>query len=166
MRKLHNLDDKLLSTQLLLERIEIESCSGPFKFMVPLSNGRIEIAGPGKDPVWTHRLFGSKIVEYLNHEINYDGAWILIWIKPENNSSIILPDGVSYTEIRILWIDKDGDVQFTVEIDDDLSEMVKLGYHYWVEQCEDAHGHWRHQRKVLDLVDGQSFKHAQGELIN
>jgi hypothetical protein len=162
-KKAHNLDDMILSTNALMERIVLEAQGQPFKAAITLKGGEQMWTGDGNLPTFVQRVFAFDLASKLNREIGYGGAWIVMWIHPQAAQGIILQNGVNYSGLRILWIDKDGDPQFTVEADETTDMFMEKGWHYWVEQCEDAHGYWRHQLEVLELSPNQSYKRSKGE---
>lgn len=110
------------------------------------------------------------LVRGLNKEIGHDGRWVTGWVHP-----ILFPEDVGLfilsavdieREFRrgiMMWMDVDGDVQFTVEIDEPMREIRQIDVEHWIEQAEDGHILWRDMMGILGAGEGQRYKRAQGQ---
>lgn len=97
------------------------------------------------------RLASEHLVTEANRLLHHDGAWVAQWCLQGRHMNMI-------------WLDQDGDAQFTVEFDEDAYGLVQVDLHHWLEQLEGGWQSWR--RLMVDVLDpktGQTFKRAQGQ---
>lgn len=154
----HKLDDDLLVSLALQIRIQDEADfeSGlkdqPYWCAVERSNGDFKAFESGYKPEFHEILIAEQIIQALNKEIAHDGAWVVLWTD-------------NGTRFAMLWVDGDGDVQFTCDVDEDGAGMVeKADLYVWIGQAEEAWQSWHHNMvTVLDPTEDQLFKRAQGQ---
>lgn len=123
---------------------------------------------PAVRPVPEQQMFAADMAAALNRALHHDGAWLVAFTHPETHvmglpligSSVPVPFG----RWVALWIDGDGDPQFTMDNEDPFVECLVSGVQYWIEQAEQAWQRWKyHMRDVLDPRPGETFKRALGE---
>jgi hypothetical protein len=114
------------------------------------ANGQLIERSVGYKADIAETMIAKFIIVLLNREIRHDGAWIVAWTNAGRRFVMI-------------WMDKDGDVQFTVEAGD-VAELADADPLHWVDQCEEAWRLWNNSmRNVLAPNDNQIFKRAQGQ---
>ena len=119
----------------------------------------------GPQPADEQRMFGMDMIGALNRSLHRDGAWVIVFTDPVREGAIIdLSAKWLYTRWVILWLDTDGDVQFPVENEDLLENVLAVGPDHWIEQCEIAWNLWEGNRKELGAKPEQTYKRAQGEV--
>lgn len=150
-------DDDLLATPSLAKRLHGESA---FETGYPTgywlirqrSNGETYVSHKGYAPNLAEQIVAGELVKALNKHLPEGGAWVVAWVGWG-------------TKCIALWLDPDGDIQFTVEIEEDATGIYEAGLDHWVEQCADAWRLWYvSMRAVLDpSFEDQTFKKAQGQ---
>jgi len=110
------------------------------------TNGRLLL-----DPTADQTIWQLDVLKILNHEIPHDGAWVVGWTHGN-------------TRAIWLWLDQDGDVQFTVDNEESWETQAGTEMLHWIEQCEQGWSYWFHyMREVLDPNPDTLFKRAQGQ---
>lgn len=159
----HKLDDDLVRSPTIDQRLQAEADNGVFIAWIERSNGEILEYMKGPEPRPEYKMFAIDIMTALNSKMANGGAWIVQWSDPRPVEAIILT-GAEYRRFVIVWMDEDGDPQFTIEWDDDFKEALAAGLDPWLERAASAWGQWRHyMREVLDPRADQLFKKAKGE---
>lgn len=128
---------------------------------------------PSLDPVQT--IWAVDLLHLLNRELHHDGAWVVVFTHPqptEMGNILLNPSHARYGRYAIMWMDADGDVQFSMEwergVTSDLKEwpdVVAEGIEAKANKAEAAWQAWYlAMRKVLEVKDGvHTFKRAKGE---
>ena len=62
-----------------------------------------------------------------------------------------------------MWMDRDGDAQFSIEFDRDFTLYHGPGPDPMLEKCEAAWQNWNWAVKPSSTQEGQTFKRALGE---
>jgi len=162
----HNLDNNLLTTPILLRRLALEADEGPFWTLVAGSNGETFarlLTKPISPPMPEQQMFAYDMLWELNEHLHHDGAWFVGFTHPLD-PVIPLIASRHYSRFYFLWIDRDGDPQFTLENDENFSLVLEAGPDEWMEHAEDSWQQWHLlMRKVLAPSDHQTFKRALGE---
>lgn len=149
------MDDDLLLSQTLMNRFGIEAqLNAPEKSTAAVflrgSNGMMKVIGSYK-PDLAEKMVAEFMVTALNKRIPQGGRWVTAW----------LGTGAMFL---MIWLDQDGDPQFTVEIEEDAPGIVAVHFDHWINQAYEAWENWHHMmRDVLDPQDGETYKKAQGE---
>lgn len=149
------MDDDLLLSQTLMKRIAIEAeLNAPGKNTAAVflrgGNGQIRVLGSYK-PDLAEKMIADFMVNALNRRIPQGGRWVTAWLG-------------TGTMFIMIWLDQDGDPQFTVEVEEDAPGIAAVQFDHWIEQAHDAWCQWElAMRKVLDPKSGQTYKKAQGE---
>ena len=97
------------------------------------------------------RNYARRVVQYLNREFHFGGAWIGAWMD----------DG--WRCFYLLWKDSDGDIQIPMECDRGWREIRKWPVDGWGHQATAAHDLWRAAQAALALKGDQTLKLAQGQ---
>lgn len=175
MSKTIRTEDDLLVTPVLKRRLHAEAMlddgNGATWFVLTRSNGdAVEVlsARARFNPLDEQRLFGRDMAKVLNEKLHHDGKWIVAFTHPSpHRPAEWFTNGVGYfNRWYFLFVDQDGDPQFTVENDDRFDEVLTEGPDHWIEQAEQAYQTWHlHMREVLDgkARATATFKRAQGE---
>ena len=162
----HKLDDDLIRSPTIDERLHAEAMDRAFVAWIERSNGDVLEYAKGREPKPEFKMFAIDIMKALNHWMPNGGAWIVQWSdpKPLAEGNVIMLGDAEYKRFVIIWIDVDGDPQFTIEYDDDFKEALQLGPDPWLERGASAWNQWRMMmHEVLDPSEEQQFKKAQGE---
>lgn len=171
-------EDLIISTALLRRFAvegEAEGGDGRYYGVIPRANGDVlahHPAAPSASP--EQLLWAGDVLRFLNRELHHDGAWVLVFThpKPPALESVIhaAPAHAEYARYGLIWLDADGDPQFTVEWSEgsgelrDFADVLLAGLPAIAKQCEAAWATWHlHMRQVLAPKEGQTFKRARGE---
>lgn len=135
----------------LSRRVYVEADEREAWMAVMRSNGEIRIkCNSPAHPHMSQSLFAIEMLRDLNKRIANSGAWTVGWCH-------------GYTRMILIWMDGDGDPQFTVEVDDRIADIIKAGVDHFTAQCYEAWAKWCWSQDILDLKPEQTFKKAQGE---
>jgi hypothetical protein len=167
------LDDNVLITPALIQRFENEGVAeggdGRYYAMVRTSDGNIRVHHPGYPNISPdQKIWAIDMLNMLNTVLHHDGAWVVVFT---NIDVLGPPKRAKYDRYAWVWVDADGDPQFTSDWveghgEADLrtfADVAKAGIVSGVDRCEAAWQQWRFSRKVLDLSQKQTFKRARGE---
>jgi hypothetical protein len=179
------ISDDLLLTPALLLRFEgeavLEGGNGQFYAFVRFSDGKLLCHHPGSPPIVAEQImWADDVLRSLNRELHHDGAWVVVFTAPQpladgaditTNAFIYAqPDHVEYGRYVIMWLDADGDVQFSMEWvknESDLLDFADVLFAGLQSTMDKAEGCWQmwhtHMREVLDPQEGQTFKRARGQ---
>lgn len=171
---MRSFDDSLLATRAFRARLQAEAefdgGNGMFQ-MVAVRDGGLFVGfdsgtlAPGLTP--EQQCWAEAMLTVLNREIHHDGAWVIQFTHPATNAvhGILMPGAPAvYERIAFLWMDADGDVQFTHDTVSPFDAVWAEGPMPWVERCEQSWAAWDHlMNRVLERKDGETFKRAKGE---
>ena len=174
------LDDDTLITPALLRRFiaeaRLEAGNGQHYAFVRRSNGNLIAHNPASPEIAGYQtMFAADVLKVLNRELHHDGAWVVVFTHPEppepGSAILLTPPGREYARYVLMWLDRDGDVQFSVEWVKnesellDFAEVLEAGIDSVVEKCEGAWQMWHlHMREVLDPREGETFQRARGQM--
>lgn len=170
------LDDDLLITPFLKRRLATEGRyadgDGSVWVILTRSNGqRVEVlsqAAAGWYPLKEQREFAHMLAQLLNAQIPHDGRWIVAFTHPSETTTEFHEKigEVYYNRWFALWVDKDGDPQFTMDNENRFDEVMAVPLFKWVSDAEQAWTNWKHHmRDVLGdkRMEAASIKRAQGQ---
>lgn len=149
-------NDDLFGTPLLKDRLdsECEMCGWtPLVYWAcaQRTNGIFVHFQRGYSAEIGEKAVAENIISEATRALNHDGAWVAQWLAEGRR-------------LNMIWLDADGDPQFTVELDEDAAGVAEVALLHWLQQLEEAWGCWRHlMREVLDPSPDELFKRAQGE---
>ena len=172
-------NDDLLLTPALRQRLDLEAVPDhmgevsqyPWFAWVQRTNGEChKFANQPIFPAEQQQLFALDLTRLLNDELRHDGAWVTGWVQPQ----MFVEDLGMYAQgLRLqrtfgkcicIWLDEDGDAQFTIEIVEPMWRIERALMDAWIEQAEDGWQKWhRLMRQELKPNQDQLFKRAQGQ---
>jgi len=165
--------DHLLMTPTLLRRFEIEAYldggDGRYYAVMERAGGAIATHNPGSPEVEPDQLmWAMDVLRLVNREVGHGGVWVVSFSNPVKPS--IEKIYVEYDRYALIWLDQDGDPQFTVEWvkNDgemrDFADVLITGRHATANKCEASWQQWHLlMRDVLLPEENQTFKRAQGQ---
>lgn len=169
-------------TPLLLRRFELEAemdgGDGRYYACILREDGHLLVHSNPVDGVMLDTmqlLWAAKLLRLINREIHHDGAWVVVFTHPKpaafDSAIHAEPKATTYARYCIIWLDKDGDPQFTQEwIENDnadfrwFSDVVLAGVESTAQKCEGSWQVWHEMMvKLIQPKEGQTFKRAKGE---
>lgn len=115
------------------------------------------------DPSVEQFQFAMSLSYALNKEIAYDGSWLVAWTHPPHVAEALrVNPRLEWRRLVMIFLDKDGDPQFTVDSVRIWPDVAASGILHFVDQCQQAIEQWKMQLKVLDLKADQSIMLAKG----
>lgn len=163
----------------LLQRFQLEGevgdADGRHYGLILRDDGNLFCHHPGSpSPSPDQLMWAGDVLKKLNRELHHDGAWVVVFthVLPVSIESVLHnATHADYGRYALIWLDQDGDAQFTVEweagITTDLVDFTAIllaGIHSTVQKCDAAWTTWdHHMRHVLKPKAGQTFKRAKGE---
>ena len=173
------LTDDLLITPALLERFEgeafLEGGNGQFYAFIRTGDGKLIAHHPGSPQIIAEQtMWAADVLHRLNKDLHHDGAWALVFTAPlrplQGEAIFAHPDHIEYGRYVLIWLDQDGDPQFSVEWVQnesellDFSDVLLAGIDSTVDKMEGAWQMWNlHMRDVIEPAEGQTFKRARGQ---
>lgn len=159
------MDDSLLFTSTLASRYAAEAQGVGYWMVVTASDGKQRVQTRCDTPLPMQAMFCRDLGLALNRHLGHDGAWIVGLVNP---MPLLVIDqagaGRDYERAVVMWVDADGDPQFTMEIEDEWWRILYCGPDAWIEKAEEAWRRWHHHmRDVLDPRPGETYKRAKGQ---
>lgn len=170
------IDDRILATDALRRRLlaEAQFEEGPGTYWgVSVREGVLLVPFKSADgiaaPMEDQQMFANDMAHALNKHLHHDGAWLVLFTHPMGLVNIpivgMTPLPVPYDRWVFLWMDADGDVQFSMDNVEEFAEVLLAGPDHWMEEAERAWQTWKlYMRDVLDVRQGETFKRALGEV--
>jgi hypothetical protein len=170
----HKVCDDLLITAFLLRRFEreaeIEAGDRRHYAVLQRSDGRFLEHNPASPEIdQMQAVFARDLLAMLHKELHHDGAWVIVFTDPAL-PEIVLSNVAEYRRFALMWVDRDGDPQFTLEwvngeSDElDFADVLLSGLESWGDRAETAWQNWKVlMRDVIDPTSEQTFKRAQGQ---
>jgi hypothetical protein len=171
---IHRVPDERIITPFMLRRFieeaRLEGGNGQHYAIMQLSDGRYVDHNPASPALPPHQaVFARDMLAMLNREMNMGGVWVIVYTHPVPPEQIVLMHW-EYARFGFLWIDADGDPQFTVEWtkgegdERDFADVMRSGRESWANRCMTAWQTWKHHMvDVLAPGEGQTIKRAQGQ---
>jgi hypothetical protein len=128
---------------------------------------------PQLDPA--QMIWARDVLQALNRELHHDGAWVVCFTDPAPPQGqwhvLDMPTHWEYRRYCLIWLDKDGDPQFTMEwVAGENSgflcwaDVLLAGLHSTMEKAEGSWQIWKSMMvDVIEPGEGQTFKRAKGE---
>lgn len=114
-------------------------------------------------------VFARDLLQMLNKELHHDGAWVIVFTDPQPPTALISLKW-EYRRFAVIWVDRDGDPQFSLEWlqgeseEFDFADVLLSGLESWGARAETAWQQWKLlMRDVLDPSSDQLIKRAQGQ---
>lgn len=176
----HHVADETLITPTLLRRFELEAsfeqADGRYYAIILRADGNVLVHhpfGPQLSP--DQMMWAVDVLRKLNRELHHDGAWVIVFTHPHRPELTHVlqapPSHWDYDRYCLIWLDVDGDPQFTVEWQAgesellDFAEVLLAGIESTMAKCEGAWEVWHvHMRQMLALKPEQTYKRALGEV--
>ena len=163
---MHSVPDRAILTPALLRRFqaegEFDGADGRHQAFIETQDGRILVHGHGLMVLPEQQMFGVDMIRLMNRALHHDGAWMVVFTH-QRPPAVSLVAMAEYQRIVFIWVDKDGDVQFPLETDEDFSEVMGHGADHWLENAEAAWQIWKFSQAMIDPQEGETFKKALGE---
>lgn len=158
------MDDRWLKSDVLTRRMQMEADWGPYWACSVLQDMRLVFDKQGKMPEQPLVMFMTDMAPALQHHLHHDGRWVVMLTHPRPPAS---PNAmfIEYARFAFVWLDSDGDPQFTVENEEVWWKILTAGQECWLEQAELAWQSWfRAMRHVLEPnPETELYKKAQGQ---
>ncbi len=87
--------------------------------------------------------FAKNLLSILMKELHFNGLWIVGWTHPPTAYAALTDMDNAWQRLIIIWLDKDGDPQYTIDYDKPVVDIIADGLQRHVEKIEDAHQQWR-----------------------
>lgn len=91
------------------------------------------------EPHEAQKEFAEDIQNILQQEASFDGLWVVGYTHPPSTYHALTDSQNCWDRLIMIWHDKDGDPQYTLESDRPFISLVNDGPEYWVEQAHVAH---------------------------
>lgn len=159
---MHKVPDRALITPTLLRRLEDEA-GGLYWALLQNSESKLIEHSTGPAIISDQKMLAVDLVPALNKHLHHDGAWLIVFCDPAPGAFVPV-SGSNYGRFVIMWMDRDGDAQFSIEFDRDFTLYLVEGPDPMLEKCEAAWQNWNWAMKtVIQPREGQTFKRALGE---
>jgi len=109
---------------------------------------------PGEIPPRVKRNYTRDVLEYLNREAHFDGGWIGGFTHEH------------WPHFYLMWKDSDGDIQLVIDSAATRTawpEIQRWEPTDWAGHASQAYLQWAELQEPIQLIGGQTVKHAQGE---
>lgn len=121
--------------------------------------------GSGPKAQEGHEIVAWDLLRGLHYLVRQDtgGGYMLAWGNPQSEQ----PDQSGrhcYTKLLIMWKDRDGDVPFTVEIED-FPVFIELHKSKIYEDCYQAWQEWQEFEAAVGIDERHKAPVAQGKRI-
>lgn len=122
-----------------------------FDVMVPQADtkiGQIQLRNytPSMAEVAPHPIqvqFAKNLLDILMKELHFNGLWIVGWTHPPTSYAALTEMDNAWQRLIIIWLDQDGDPQYTIDYDKPVVEIIADGLELHAKKAEDAHQQWR-----------------------
>src|SRR4051812_19586677 len=117
------ISENLVISPTLLRRFaaegEMEEGDGRYFGVIQRDNGDLLVHHPASpSAIAPQLLWAGEVLRLLNRELHHDGAWVLVFTHPQSVPGISVLHHSGHAEYRrygLIWLDADGDPQFTME---------------------------------------------------
>lgn len=171
------LDDAILTQKSVMttllhrfhEEANLEEGNGQFFALIQHATGEFYSFNPiSPELAGDQMVFATDVLRLLNKELHHDGAWVILFTNPRFQT--ILETKCEYNRFALLWLDADGDVQFTHDWVAgegevfDFTDVLLMGLEGWGDQAEASWQQWyRYMVAVMAPKQDQLIKAAQGQ---
>lgn len=114
------------------------------------------------DPSVEQFSFAMSLCTELNKEMHHNGAWLVAWTHPPHAAEALrVNPALEWRRLVMLFLDKDGDPQFTIDSVRPWPDIAVSGVHHFVDQAEQGIQMWREQMDALELKENQTIQLAK-----
>lgn len=171
--RMHKLDDRRLITPAILRRFEaeaeMEDGNGQHYAVIQRADKGFLDHNPGSPELdGMQAVFARDVLTMLNRELHHNGAWVMVFTHPAPFDFIGM--GQMYRRFGLIWLDADGDPQFTLDWAEGVGEQIDFtdvlidGKECWGDQAEAAWQSWHENMvRVIDPKSNQTYRRALGE---
>jgi len=155
----------LLRSAAIRHRLESEAGGLPWVAFTANHYGKLAMLSDTPNPMLAAdcELYARDMALGLNRMLHHNGYWILQWCHPEP-IPVVSFQGRTYRKVNTIFVDGDGDPQFTIECEDPIHAILSRGVDHWAEQAEQAWTKWHHlMREVLAPKPEQLYLRAAGQ---
>lgn len=121
------------------------------------------------EPHELQKSFAKELLLALNKEVGHDGGWVVGFTHPPAAWHAFHVDGDNaWARMFCLWLDADGDPQFTFDTELPFVEVYGSGTDGYIQQCSQAYREWekmlgKQGLKDLGIKDDQLIREAMGQ---
>lgn len=118
-------------------------------------------------PLENQIVWAECLVRLLNKHVGFDGSWLVEFTHyPDLGTCLSVDPDLNWRRIVLIWMDKDGDVQFSSEITDPFVHVISTQPEHWIEQMTEAYENWKDIMKKSFEKQKKAFTYneAQGEV--
>lgn len=101
--------------------------------------------------------FAISLGRALNKRVNEGGAWVVSWSAPH-------ADGVP-ARLAYAWVDRDGDMPFTVDTEEAMQVLQTAGTEPYVRQGHAAWAEYHEHIKASEISPSQMIKQRAGQAV-
>lgn len=128
------------------------------------AEGNVHVCATGRcDPTALQQGFASELLEKLNAHADLDGAWAVAWCDP----TLTQVQNILWLRVptRLVWmhLDRDGDVNFLLDNECRLDDLLEEGVNARVENAVDAYKEYRSMMADIGVRPDQKRKAALGQ---
>lgn len=153
----------------------LTQCGPAFWFVTAATNGKhiegdTNRAGHAIFPIVAQKQWARDLLTRLNRHVDFDGSWIVAWSDPV---MVVPPAGYDLSgagrmrpiPARCSWLhkDADGDVNFVVDTEDSLTDILRSDLDERVQHAAIAHQEYRSLLKDVGIDKRNMRKAALGQ---
>lgn len=86
--------------------------------------------------------FARGLQEHLMKEASFDGLWIVGWTHPPTSYGVLTEQDNVWNRLIFIWLDKDGDPQYTLESELPVINIISHGIDYYINLAHKTHEQW------------------------
>jgi len=96
-----------------------------------------------REPHPDQQAFAERLQVALMKEAHFNGLWIVGWTHPPSTYGILTEQDNCWNRLIFIWLDRDGDPQYTLESELPVINIIAHGKDYYVGLAHEAHDSWR-----------------------
>ena len=108
---------------------------------IQLRNYTPSMAEVAPHPIQTQ--FAKNLLDILMKEAHFNGLWLVGWTHPPTTYAALTEMDNAWQRLIIIWLDKDGDPQYTIDYDKPVIEIIADGLELHTQKIVGAHDQWR-----------------------
>ena len=172
------LPNNLWKSQVIKDRLYAEACfecdrgiadKSYYWVLVPQADIRADLVElknykPSITDVDPHEVqiaFAKDLQLALQKEAHFDGLWIVGYTHPPTTYETLTDTGNCWSRLIMLWLDTDGDPQYTLESDLNFHTQLEHGVEYYIKLAHDAHKQFEEQFSQSQLKKDMMLKEEE-----